>query len=240
MHIAYGPLWSLAVEEQFYLLWPLVIFWIRPRAAMILCGLLLTGSAAVRIALTRAGLEHYAYRFTPMHLDGLAIGSLIALTYRSNSARLRNAQVPFLIASTVALIALVVWRNGIDFYDTMSRALGILALSLFSGAILIAAIYGAAPKFLAHDPLRSIGKYSYAMYLFHWPLLLLVRRAGVAGSQSAPAATLLNLLMVFALATLLSFAAALISWHLIEKRFLALKRFFPGPSPLRTTQHRTT
>ena len=81
-----GPAWSLAVEEQYYLLWPAVVFLLSHQQLKIAAPLLLIGFAALRLALVDHLTPVSIYHFTLTHADGLLTGSIVAI-YRDQLVR---------------------------------------------------------------------------------------------------------------------------------------------------------
>ncbi len=236
-------LWSLAIEEQFYLLWPFLV-WLASRRRLIqLC----LGSIAVAIG-TRlilhfvAGNDIAAYALMPARIDALAAGGLLAVLVRDREgARLAAKYLnPVAAVSAAVLLLVMLWSGpiqGLSMLPTLDfpvQTFGYPALALFFTAMLgkaVAAPAGhIATRILTSRALMAFGKYSYALYLVHILVRdilqnqILANRGGfplVAGSQ-IPAQ-----LGVVALGIAVSYAIAFSSWHLFEKRVLALKRFFP-------------
>jgi peptidoglycan/LPS O-acetylase OafA/YrhL len=236
-------LWSLAIEEQFYLLWPLFV-WLASRRRLIqLC----VGSIAVAVV-TRLVLHFVfdnsiaAYALMPARIDALAAGGLLAVLVRDREgARLAARYLnPVSAASGIVLILVMFWTGplkGFGMLPTLAfpvQAFGYAALALFFAAMLGKAV--AAPtgqlsnRVLTSRVLVAFGKYSYALYLLHILVRdilqnqILANGGGfpvIAGSQ-IPAQ-----LVVVAFGIGISYAIAFASWHLFEKRILALKRFFP-------------
>src|SRR5579863_9160491 len=87
-----GHLWSLAVEEQFYLVWPAIIAWTPRRRLPVLCVAIIVGAIAVRIALIHQGAALGAYVLTPARADTLAVGAALAIALRSGP-RVKDAIV---------------------------------------------------------------------------------------------------------------------------------------------------
>ena len=115
--------------------------------------------------------------------------------------------------------------------STMQEA-GYTALALFFGALLVICLRGGriATLFEAR-PLRVLGKYSYAIYLFHFPIVLLLRR-GLGERGSLPRALGSQIpaqLLFYAVASIVALLLAAASWHLYERRFLRLKDRFAPP-----------
>jgi len=231
-------LWSLSVEEQFYLVWPFLI-WRRSAAQIrLLCAGVAVLSLGIRIWMLHSGAPTEAiYQFSISRMDALALGGAAAATMRlpllaQQIAARRRA------ISAVALGVLLVGAALTVGYaspspTTMSFGYTILALD-FSLIILLAACTDDAQaqgwvRFLRLPWMRRIGKYSYSMYLLHVPLHLLVgvRLLQALGlDRNTP--LIMNLLYLF-FGTALSYIAAAATYRLIEVRFLRLKdRFEPS------------
>ncbi len=229
-------LWSLAVEEQFYLVWPAVVLLFSPRKLMAICGLVIVGAFALRIGMNGAGVAHYiTYEITPTRMDALAIGALIALAVREPAGLRVLARLAWPVAavSSAALLALFVSRSRMSPFDPWVQNVGYSALALLFGALMISVIAGTektrVQRFFSFGPLRSLGKYSYALYLVQWPIAaLLSRRADIPGVvPEVLGSTLPGELLFVAVAGALSLAVAWLSWHLWEKQFLKMRRLFP-------------
>jgi len=231
-----GHFWSLAIEEQFYLMWPLVVFLSSRTQARRIALLTVILSPILRYVALRAGVSGGdVYHFTPFRLDGLATGAFIALVLREPGGRSELDRMSR-IAGPIALAVAMVLYGPIHIPEPLSLRLdfsiGFSALCIGFGALLTRVVLADSRSSLARvlswRGLVTLGTYSYAMYLVHVPLLRVVSKVGVPpqwpGSQRWP------LLWVFgytAALGVLTLAAAMVSWHLCEKHFLALKRRFP-------------
>jgi peptidoglycan/LPS O-acetylase OafA/YrhL len=227
--------WSLAIEEQYYLLWPLVVFLLPRRALMGLCIAL-----AVACPLVRAGLRLWgvgpvaAYVLTPARLDPLAVGSFIALAVRGGQgfAPLLPWARRIWPLGLAAFASIAVFEPGVSHYTPVMQTAGYSVLAILFGAWLVLAARPAAgrraSRLLEHPVLTTFGRYSYALYLLHLPVRTLVREVYPPGRFFHVFGSRLAALLVFyAITTAISLALAWASWHLLEKRFLALKRRFP-------------
>jgi peptidoglycan/LPS O-acetylase OafA/YrhL len=123
---------------------------------------------------------------------------------------------------------MLVWRRGFPFSDNWSVAFGIFAISVLTGCALIGILQKEGPAFLTRGPLKSIGKYSYAMYVFHWPILFFLTQPAFLTWRSEFDPTEHDLLWLAAATFSLSYIGARISWVLLEQPFLALKVYFPS------------
>ena len=227
--------WSLSIEEQFYLVWPIVLFCLRRRLLIGLCLASLAVSLIVRLSLVQAGEAVAAYVLTPARLDTLAIGALLALVARGPDglARLRRWAVPAAGTAALGLAILIAWRQGLDAEDSAVQLIGYPVLAVFFGAllsmILTQPLASPLSQIMSSTGLRFFGRYSYALYVIHHPLVFFLRSQGVSvyawprafGLQS-PAQ-----LVFIVCATGLALAGALLTWHLCELPFLKLKRLFP-------------
>jgi len=236
---AFPHFWSLAVEEQFYLLWPLLVH--RRSAAQVLrwCGAIALAILGVRIGMLAAGLgPDPVYSFTVTRLDALAIGGAAAAWLQLPGAPARAIALrQRLIAAALVLAAVgFVATRGYPRTSPLGQTLGYSVLALVFALGVVAAAAGDAVAdgvaargwvgWLRAAPLRLLGRYSYGMYVFHKPLhdlagKPLLQSLGLydhAGSAVAVA--------YIAVATLVTLGLAMVSYHLFEKRFLGLKRWF--------------
>jgi peptidoglycan/LPS O-acetylase OafA/YrhL len=228
--------WSLAVEEQFYFVWPFCVAWMRPRSIARLAMAMIVVALLVRIGLTAAHAHpNAAYMFTFARMDALALGALVALVARNPDllARLRPRLVPWAIACSAALLAIALVTKGFHFESALVQTVGYSLLALLSGiVVLLAAVStreggGRLTAFLEIKSLRVLGKYSYGLYVFHVPILALLRhRAEWTINHGATLQRMMALATFVGLVCVMSMAAAIASFELIERRCLALKRFF--------------
>jgi peptidoglycan/LPS O-acetylase OafA/YrhL len=228
--------WSLAIEEQFYLIWPLVVSRLGRDALLRVCAGLVVLAPLCRLALAWGGANELApYVLTPARVDTLAIGAFLAIASRDPGGLARLLPAARAVGAALA-VGLVVWfvaAGGIQPFATAFLVLGFSGVAAAFGALLALTV-SAAPGSLLHGVftwrvLRSFGKYSYALYLFHLPLRAVVRDVGFTpASLPAVAGSLIpGQIAFYAVSTALAFLAAVASWYFYESRFLALKRFFP-------------
>lgn len=227
-------LWSLAIEEQFYMVWPLVVFWLSRLTIMRLCGAIIVFCFVLRCLLIRAGVyEGQIYSATFCRLDTLAVGAWIALALRGPSGLAGILKIGRLAAvlGGAGILGVFAWQRTL-FEGPWLFTIGLSAVAVFFGGLLVLLLASNPHTFiiraLNNALLRSIGRYSYAMYLFHLPIQLYVsqfwftRQPILDGRLPALVGQLLIHLQLFIATYLLAMA----SWWLFEKHFLKLKRLF--------------
>jgi len=225
-----GPFWSLAVEEHFYLIWPLVVKSISKRALMIVAGSICAIEPLVRIAGFPLWGDGYFYSWT--RLDGLAWGALIACFARSRRAT-RDLVSKLIWASFIA--AIIVLLAGAPF-GLLSRntivgaGFQYVPAELISVSLVLLALAGECniiSTLLRHRSLRICGELSYCLYLVHMLVSdgydTLVQRF-VPGFE--PMLGSFGALLVRAAAVLaISFGLALLSRRYLERPALQLTRY---------------
>lgn len=229
-----GATWSLAVEEQFYLTWPLLVFLLKRRAL----ALVSVSFVFVSLSLRLAGYSHdapsgFIHQFTLSRLDAIALGSLAALWLRSPSCtldrwRTRAYQFLALGLAGVILARILMHRNSsIVGYTFLGMTFaGLLGISLVSDSR--SSLLG---RSLSAGWLRYIGKTSYGIYLLHYPLFLVWERL-VASENFLLSNPVARNLVAFAGQMFLAILAASISWRFFEKPILQLKKRFPSGSEM--------
>jgi len=229
-----GHFWSLAVEEQFYLIWPAVVLALSPKALRNTCLAIIIGAPLLRLGLRLADVTAVApLVLTICRVDTLAIGALIALGVRQRAtlSLLRRAALPALGATALLLAGIEAWRGGFGQFEIVNGTIGFSVWAAFYGAILTTAVLQPASatwvaSWLSARWLRTFGKYSYAMYVFHRPLCGLAEW-GIPTTRIRDAIGSVGTGIVFVAVILAaSTVAARASWWLLESRFLKLKDRF--------------
>jgi len=221
--------WSLAVEEQFYLLWPFAVWKSSQRGLAALCIGLAILALVIRVALTATGADaDFLYELTVCRMDAIALGGLIAVIvsrggWTDSHASMAAALVPASIA-VLLFAACSTWAFTLD--NPVNGTLGYLLLGCgFSGIVLACVLPGEGwngwlQRMLSASWLRMLGRYSFGIYVLHFPLAQGLPRtffstAGVPGSVA-----FLTLLVAASL------VAAMITYHFLELPFLRLKTRF--------------
>jgi peptidoglycan/LPS O-acetylase OafA/YrhL len=219
-------LWSLSVEEQFYLVWPAVVYLTARRSLAAVAAAIVIGAPLLRAAMLHAGTPpQVIYAFTLCRLDTLAVGALLAVLVRSRPELVTTVVRALLAIGGIAVLAIAIATGGFDAENYTVQIIGYTAAAaLFGGVVLRAAQPRTSPGLLGHPILTTIGRYSYGIYIFSELLdplfnrIYSIDRIGVLVHSRV----LANVgFTAFALAASTGIAA--ISWHVFEKRFLALK-----------------
>lgn len=225
--------WSLAVEEQFYLLWPFVILACIGRRLLWVCACLVMAAFLSRVLLLRAEVTPMAiYMFTICRMDALVIGAVAAVlassTWWMEKMRAHSRVVMLVSIGFLTLTAAISHEYSVYDIGTLTVGYPMLACS-FALIVLLLNLDASVPTVRALNSvltlpvLRSIGRYSYAMYVFHIPIILLsgatIRQLFSFAGSSMPLFYVLTI-------TIFSYCAGFLSFHLLEKHFLNMKRWF--------------
>lgn len=239
--LSVNHLWSLAVEEQFYLVWPALVFLFKDRIRLMRLAIVLTGcSAALRIWMIHAQLPMGAiYVFTPTRADSLMVGSLLALVIRSGQEtreRLLWAS-RFIFPCALVILAVLAWQEGgLNWRVPSVAAFGFLMIALASAALIVLSLEGRAWGWILDRPtMRLMGKYSYGIYILHYPIFILLGSLDIPARLGVVHEGLATHLVVLTAGVSLSIGLAALSFRFYESRFLRLKKYFrysmPSESP---------
>ncbi len=210
----FGITWSLAIEEQFYILFPLLVWWVRPRAL----PAVLLGGIGLAVGLRQAWPALTNMTLMPWRMDALLLGALLARAYRMPALMAwvrRRVWVLYLgLGATLAVMLLFrLSRLGAGSFYYLLIALGyawVLALALVHGN-------GPVARVMRWAWLRWLGQVAYGLYIYHEAVLAIVFFAlvghapGLASASDAGCALL---------ALLVTLGVAQASFTLFERRFI--------------------
>jgi peptidoglycan/LPS O-acetylase OafA/YrhL len=225
-----APLWSVSMEEQFYLAWPLILGFTGARKLARLCVAMLIVAMVYRLGLVRLGLDHPAtWCMTFSRLDPIAAGALLAILLRRRQIKVGFAARAGLIIAGFVCWLLVARYLRIDAPPSLAMALiGYPAIAV--GAILILFAFtnpssSRGTSMLRLPALIYLGRISYGLYVYHLLSLALVSRFAGQFIQRH------FLLIQFFGGLALTIGLSALSFQLLEQPFLRLKaRFTHVPS----------
>jgi peptidoglycan/LPS O-acetylase OafA/YrhL len=214
-------LWSLAVEEQFYLLWPLVLLFVvlkLSRGGRIALLAAATAASALAMALLLVpGSPTSVYYGTGTHAFGLTLGALLAVVSRWWPTRAlewpRRVRRGLGVAGGVALAGLLVLSAVMPGDADWTYRGGLLAVAVLTSVLIAAFLVPASPLARAVDvaPLRWVGERSYGIYLWHWPVFILLAAALPTWTGDAVLAWALG-----GIAAAITLVAAALSFRFVE------------------------
>lgn len=233
-----GHFWSLAIEEQFYFVWPLVVLLCSEYYLAVVCIVLILVSAGLRCLPLCQAIQvmhpEFIYRLTPFRIEPLLFGAILAI---AEARRLLGESArrwgPLLFAiGCIGIIGAILISGSPLYYSRSMSTFGLTAVAITCSSIVLFGIWNSGSALLGSRILRSpiltqCGKYSYAMYIFQTPfqyLLPLETFSRFVPYLDGFLASILSILVGIGL----SYAAARCSWALIEQRFLRLKGRFPA------------
>lgn len=234
--VSYGVLWSLAVEEHFYLVWPALVRKFSDRGTMLLAGAICIVCPCLRAAsfhLHRAqGWTDYG-AYTWLVADGLATGAMLAGALRS-TVQSRPSNWKLSIAALATGVGLLICGAPFGILSHQSL-LGVTlrqtALNIFFlGILLLALLLGTGPwhRYAAFKPLRFLGEISYGVYLIHTLIFWIVGRClNIFLPHAHPAVDSFPMMCeLFLIALTATIFIGYISRWYFEERFLRLKERF--------------
>lgn len=221
-----APNWSLSIEMLFYLLMLLIAPWLHGRKGWWLLAVMAATAWLWRYAAFRLlsplppGGESALWMATvqlPGTLDEFAAGLLLARFVRGTRgqeflARMARSSATLLLVAGAAALSLwsafLIYWSGPSFWHSAATVTLVRTPLAITGALLVlmACAPASARWHRASAPLRYLGTISYGIYLWHWPVLVMLRDAGVAEPERA-----------LILTTAISLSLAAMSWHFFEK-----------------------
>ncbi|EMI29062.1 acyltransferase 3 [Rhodopirellula europaea SH398] len=224
--------WSLAVEEHFYLIWPTIIFTVPNRWLLRVATIGFVVCLSSRIAFAAMSQNDVATDvFSFFRFDAMLIGAMLIIHQRTRSDgndrtvginRLRIG----LVVTALATLAIALFNRR---FLTAAETAFPVTFALLIAVVLRPESRMNLGRLFRSSLLRSLGKYSYAMYVFQSPLIPLVAMLPSSmsvferfGGDDSIIAHLCYIAFMF----LLTYGIALLSWHILEKHCLRLKRHF--------------
>jgi peptidoglycan/LPS O-acetylase OafA/YrhL len=229
-------LWSIAVEEQFYLLWPLVVWRTPPKRLIHICIAIALASLFSRFLMAINGAnDMVVYTSTNARVDALVLGAASAalFTLPGMTEKLVKLRWVIFVASLIVTLAGAAITHNFGHLSFIGETFSYGFLACTFTLVLVWAIASeAAPqqswmhRALSSAPLRILGKYSFGLYIFHVPLHIYMglKLLEYVGWRDHP--NDLHALIYLLLIGMGTFTLTWLSFHLLEKRFLVMKRYF--------------
>jgi peptidoglycan/LPS O-acetylase OafA/YrhL len=224
----FTPMWSLHVEEQYYLIFPFLVYRVSERNLRRTLIAVVIAAPLLRLALWRFDPTKplLQYMLLPCRMDGLGFGALIALQYRSLTQGARGVMLrrrPLALSGFVllALACIVFQVGGGEFNTALERTIGYtLFAAAFACFVLWIVLYRGdrSTAWLNSPPLQFLGRISYGIYLLQLPAAWLVHLMILPSSQE----TIPHSIVVWGSCV----ALATVSWYLMEQPILELKERF--------------
>jgi peptidoglycan/LPS O-acetylase OafA/YrhL len=228
--------WSLAVEEHFYLVWPLVVLLATRRALLRICVGASLFALSLRVFLAHGGATDVVLTaFTPCRLDALCLGGFLAIALRTvGIERLAGWAVPGVATGAMLVLATSIWNalGGPGSWVVLPLR-GTLVAITFGAALVLAIAAGPSSWLrtaLTSPLLRRLGTYSYGLYVFHGVIAYALQRPLISAAiDDALGSHALAMTARAVVGAALSLGASALSYELYEKQFLRLKeRFAPS------------
>lgn len=240
--IQIGHLWSLCVEEQFYICWPIIVYFVRDRIKLlwtsaILCVLTLLCRVAMVHLATPEMAELWIVRTLPFRFDALLFGAILALLLRGPSAQVIQRSMKWtLLLGLIPL--LLIYKFSPEYASAWNLTIGLTLVGVAAAGLIGMTLDpdSIAFKVFHWRPARILGKYSYGFYVWHviWAkawievLVFFTKR-----SHSTAIGGLITLPLAFCV----TFLMAKLSYDLFEVRFLKYKRHFEYDSEIVSHKH---
>ena len=217
--------WSLAIEEQFYLLWPVVLLLLARRARRAGVSVLWPVGALTAVFVIAAPVigrvfgADAAYWATPARFGEILVGATLACVMRSPWASGRAPSAPVGTALAAGCLAVIVTSAVVLPSDGGPAFDGWLGIFALASAGLIVGLQAPGPlrRVLSWRPLVLLGLVSYGAYLFHWPVFVVLSSRGWSLSSSPS----------FAVAVAITLALAAVSYRLVEHP-IRVRSWSPG------------
>jgi peptidoglycan/LPS O-acetylase OafA/YrhL len=223
--------WSLAVEEQFYLIWPVTILIVKkPKRLIVLLCTVLIAVIVLRYIVWIYKIENLAYfnLFTFSRVDGICIGSILALLMKTNPRFIEKYTTAIILSLAGVNFLFYFFNRDNNFTFPYLAIAGYTTFAVMLALLVYESIKGAnKPVELLFNNriMKFFGKYSYGLYVYHWPVYLLLNDFLVSRIMDN-----ISFIPPRIIASLISTSAAIvlsvISYRYFENYFIKRKKAF--------------
>lgn len=239
-HFVTSHLWSLALEEQFYLVWPLAIWFLRTEKAVLRFSyILIAACCALRLAWPLFHLNYFAaYYLSPTRMDAILLGAVLAIQYKRgiNWSRITAVSKVLIPVVWFSIVIVCLIRGRAQATDYIGVAAMIPAQNLLGAAFVVLALEPNSwmSRVCSKDLICRVGRISYGLYIFHILYKLLIyQTVGVWLTRFMP--HWLALAMSACVALAITFALAGLAYRFIEEPAIRWKdriKYGPRLSPI--------
>lgn len=225
---ALSHLWSLAVEEQFYLLWPFVVLALSPIAIRRTTVACIVAAELFRVLVILSGAGGQVnYVMLPARMDSLAAGAFLACAFRDPLlwSRVLRARGAIAACSVAVITAIIAFKHTIANQDPLEQLVAFPAIVALASVAIASAV--GSTGWLTNRQLRFVGKISYGMYIWHVFVIRAIQNIVSSPKSNSPNA-LWSEYAIFVIGTIaVTMLVAFVSWQVVEQPILRLKRFAP-------------
>ncbi|MCR4318528.1 MAG: acyltransferase [Planctomycetes bacterium] len=241
-HKALDVTWTLSIEEQFYVVWPVIVALLSRRGLMAFSALIVLIALASRCYLLFVGMAPptTVYVLTSSRMDGIGVGAFLACAMRAPGgarALVRPAKILFAICAPLA--AITFWYDGSSLMGPHIQSVGYTLVTLIIGCVFVFVLTlpesSAFARGLSSRGIGAVGRMSYAMYLSHLPIqagivYFFLRDENDFKSYPVILGTQFPAQFIFfVLTAVLAYLVAMASYRWIEKPIMSLKAKVPMP-----------
>lgn len=232
-HFVLNHFWSLAVEEQFYLIWPFVILWIKkPRYLLLLCFTILLFVISARFYVwyyRETSYPVYQNIFLFTRIDGILIGAMLAIVKMINYNFLKKYS--YIVIFGLAAVNFIFYfiNKSEQFVFPYWAIVGYTTFAVIFALVAYEAINEKEKilNFILNIPvLKFIGKISYGFYVFHWPVYLMLYKYVETWMKGLDLSTFNLKLSISLVLTFIGFLLSVMSYYTYERAWLKLKDRF--------------
>ncbi len=215
--------WSLAVEEQFYIFWPLVVFVLKKNARWMIASFLFLIFLSFLLKLFSNNVP-VNYTWLPYRMDALVMGGVASVIVKKGLNFNIKTLVALMLTGLFMFVGVCTIQGTFSHVNLWISKIGFFAIDLLFACLLLFSlsqngIASRIRKALTNKPLMLLGKYSYGIYVIHWPVKILILRSGLLDGLKS--GVLMNtVLLIFSL------CLSYLVYHLFEVHFLKMKGRF--------------